>query len=97
MRLHEVLCIAVGRQPDQGIALLMFDEIGVHTQEHFGIANAGRFNDINLANIVIAHSIHDRPLKRQGLPAPFLVCGLFGKVIVIISPFYRCLRFRSVQ
>lgn len=73
MRLHEVFGIAVGRQPDEGISLLMLNKIGIDAQQHLRVTDTGRFNNVHFPDVVIPHRIHYCALERQRDPAPFLV------------------------
>ncbi len=94
---HKVLGITIRRQPDKGVALLMLYEVGINTQQHFGITDTGRLHHIHLTDVVAAHRIHDGPLKGQCFPAPFPVCGFFREIVISIRPFNGGLWLRPEQ
>ncbi|EMU85050.1 hypothetical protein ECMP0210175_1736 [Escherichia coli MP021017.5] len=75
----------------------MLYEVGINTQQHFGITDTGRLHHIHLTDVVAAHRIHDGPLKGQCFPAPFLVCEFFREIVISIRPFNGGLWLRPEQ
>lgn len=95
--LDEFLRVGVGRLPDGLVAAAVDGEEGGRGHQHFGVAGAGGFPDIDDFNVVIAEGIENEALVRVGLPAAFGVGAFFGQVEVFGRPSRQAHRRQDLQ
>ncbi|MND52636.1 hypothetical protein D3C80_436560 [compost metagenome] len=93
----EQLGIAIGRLPDQTVALLVLEQVGGDAKQHLGVPHPRRLDEVDLADIVVGHRVDDGHLKRQRLPAALLIGGLNRQIVMLIHPLSGSLNRRAEQ
>ncbi|CAD5779674.1 Uncharacterised protein [Escherichia coli] len=68
MRLHKIFSGRIRGLKKQAVSGFMLNKIPDHPQQHLCIANTGRFNQVNRANLVVTHTVHNGDLERQRFP-----------------------------
>ncbi|CTT45977.1 Uncharacterised protein [Escherichia coli] len=68
VRLHKIFSGRIRGLKKQTVSGFMLNKIPDHPQQHLCIANTGRFNQINSADLIIPHTVHDGDLEWQRFP-----------------------------
>ena len=94
---HEQLGIPIGGLPNQSVSLLVLQQVSGHTEQHLGVTNPRRLDEVDLSDVVIGHRVDDGHLERERLPAPLLIGGLHRQVVMVIHPLGGGLHRRPEQ